>query len=87
MYLSDVHGSSSCLFSVPTNFKTTFQMAASQTDYTAKACRRWTDSRASVLNFMHNLSSSKVSKTLKDNATAHSEGNKDLQSQRTDFKW
>lgn len=65
VYLSDMCGSSPCLFSVPTSFKTTFQTAASQTDYAAKAFRRWTHSRASSLNFMHNLSPPNVLKTLK----------------------
>lgn len=36
---------------------------------------------ASLLNFMHNLLSSKVSKTLKENVTVHTEGHKDLQLQ------
>lgn len=85
VYLSDICGSSSCLRSVPASFKTTFQMAASQTDYTAKPFRRWTHSRASSLNFMHNLSSSKGSKTLKDNLTVRSESCDDLPRQQTDF--
>lgn len=63
VYLSDICGSSSCLFILtPSSFKTTFQTAASQTDYRAKALRRWTHSRVSSLNFMHNLSSSKCGK-------------------------
>lgn len=74
-------------FSVPTDFQTMFQLASSQTDYKTKACRRWTHSRASLLNFTHNLSPSKtVSKTLKQNMIVHADGRKHVQLQQTNFK-
>lgn len=72
------------LFSTQRRQNNFFRVATSQTDYKAAACRRRTHSRAS---FMHNLSSSKVLTTLKDNVTVHFEGHKDLQLQQTDISW
>lgn len=49
VYLSDVCGSSLCLFSLTTDFQTAFQMAASQTDNKAKTSRQWTRWVSSLL--------------------------------------
>lgn len=80
MYLSDICGSSSCLFSVPTSLPASKQVSERLHHKQITQRKPWGGGRSgeSSLNFMHNLSSSKVSTTLKDNVTVRSEGQEDF---------